>query len=415
MIPELVFRNPVLISGTNGANGAKYKFANVCTTPKALDAIVEIRGRSASDVVLRTIDSTGIGWDKAFQPCLGIPNVGRNREWWMEFEIEFREAGRNNSEKIDRFFITGLDIDGDGGNLNEWAEMFRPKSVQLSPVTGLVTTLLGTIVDLVNPDNDGNNYRINGPRTNYANIDTSATAVMATYMYEKKSKIGFRLGGRTNNNGGSSGEVGVRMNSFWFKQFSLTPPSIISLPVELTDFHAQLNGNRVDLSWTTQSEKNVSHFLVQKSEDGKTYTDAGLVFAYGNTNEQQKYAFPDNNINTSRPAVIYYRLKSVDFDAKTQLSDVRIIRTGGKYDQALSLNVFPNPAQNELRVTVPANWQGKKIRYEVLTASGQLVSQTERNAANQTETMDLSRLQTGFYIIRASAGGEQSQQKFLRK
>src|SRR5438128_99773 len=74
-IPELIFKNPVLVSGSPNQDGAIYRFPNVTTGSNAMDAIVTVKGRSAADVILKSIDSSGVGWDKAFQPTLGIPNV----------------------------------------------------------------------------------------------------------------------------------------------------------------------------------------------------------------------------------------------------------------------------------------------------------------------------------------------------
>nr|WP_287424193.1 hypothetical protein [Candidatus Brachybacter algidus] len=50
-----------------------------------------------------------------------------------------------------------------------------------------------------------------------------------------------------------------------------------TLPVKLTAFTAILNNNKVDLKWTTASEVNVSHFVVEKSTDGINYSDAGMA------------------------------------------------------------------------------------------------------------------------------------------
>ncbi len=413
-IPELIFRNPVLESGVAGQDGAKYRFSNVATGNKPLDAIVEIRGRSANDVVLRSIDSSGVGWDKAFQPSLGIPNVGANREWWMEFRVEFVESGKNNNQKIDKFYITGLDIDGDNGNLNEWVEMDKPKDVFLSPVTNLTATLLGTILDLLDLDNNGSDFRIDGPRQNYTNIDTSATAAMATYYYEKKSKITFKLGGKTNANGGSPGDVPIRMNSLWFKQFSLNPPQA-TLPVQLVNFSAMLVDQKVNLKWTTATEKNVSHFVVERSLDGKNFTEAGMVFAYGNTTEKVNYSFPDNSVNLAQAGVVYYRLRTIDIDKKSQLSDVKLVRLGKKNEQAIGILTYPNPVTNELRVTIPSTWQGAKVSFEVLTNSGQVVIRNEAANSGQTENLNVSRLTTGYYLVRATCNGETAQQKIIKQ
>jgi hypothetical protein len=408
-IPELVFTNPVLISGTAGQDGAKYRFSNVTTGTNALDAIVEIKGRSANDVVLKSIDSSGVGWNKAFQPTLGIPGVGANREWWMEFKLEFVNAGTNNKKKIDTFYVTGLDIDGDGSHLNEWAEMKKAKQLQVASTSNLVSSLLATVIDLLNLDNDGNDYRVNGPTTNYGSIDTGGTAVMATYKYAKKDQIEFKIGGKTNSTGGSSAAGGMRMNSLWFKQFSLTQST---LPVSLVDFSAILNKNKVDLKWITATEKNASRFEIERSTDGTNYNQVAMAFAYGNTSENKTYSFSDD-INNVQSSMIYYRLRSVDMDGKSQLSQVRIIRIG-KQGEMLKMVIYPNPVSSELRITIPEEWQNKQVLMEVFNQNGQKLKTLKINHISQTETIAVNDLAKGFYCVKATCGSEVAQQKFIK-
>lgn len=409
-VPELVFRNPVLLSGNAGKDGAKYKFDNIAN---GIYAIVEIKGRSANDVVLGAIDSSGIGWDKAFQPYLGIANVGANREWWMEFKMEFYKSSNDQKKKIDQFFVTGLDIDGDGGNLNEWAEMKKPAQVSLSPVTSITTTLLGTVIDILDFNNNGSDFRVNGPITNFTNIDTAATAVMATYMYEKKDMIEFKIGGKTNANGGSSGNVGIRMNSFWFKQFIMSPDPVL-LPVKLVSFAATLNDDQADLKWTTSSEKDVSHFSIEKSLDGQSFSQAGIVFAAGNSAAMVNYTFADKNINTFKKGIIYYRLRSIDIDGSSELSAVRMITLGSQNKQVISILTYPNPVTNELHITIPTNWQGKKATYEVLDNNGRTARSKVVASANQTESISVANLPRGFYIARVICDDESAQQKVIK-
>src|SRR2546423_1713461 len=133
VIPELIFQNPVLVSGTAGQDGAKYRFYNVGPN---LDAVVEIRGRSGSSVVLSHIDTAGIGWDKSFQPVLGIAGTApANTTWSMDFRMTFYQAGTNNKKRITKFYATGLDIDGDAGTLHEFAKMKKAKSLSVCTVT----------------------------------------------------------------------------------------------------------------------------------------------------------------------------------------------------------------------------------------------------------------------------------------
>jgi hypothetical protein len=118
--------------------------------------------------------------------------------------MQFVIAGTTTAKKIDTFYVTGLDIDGDGNHLNEWSLMQKANQVQLASGSALVSSLLSSVVDLLDLNNNGSDYRVNGPTTNYGAIDTSSAAVMATYKFVRKDKIRSKLGGKTNSGGGSS-------------------------------------------------------------------------------------------------------------------------------------------------------------------------------------------------------------------
>jgi hypothetical protein len=188
-----------------------------------------------------------------------------------------------------------------------------------------------------------------------------------------------------------------------------------TLPIKLKAFNANLkNENTVDLTWTTASEINVSHFVVEESTNGSTFTDAGLVFAYGNSTTDKSYNLADKISNT-QDAVIYYRLRSVDNDGKSQLSETRAIRITSKNQNNVTLLTYPNPASHELRITVPSGWQNKKVVYELYTASGQAVRKVENSSSSQTETMNISTLAPGFYLVRVTCNGEVAQQKIVKQ
>jgi hypothetical protein len=102
---------------------------------------------------------------------------------------------------------------------------------------------------------------------------------------------------------------------------------------QVTSFTGTLKNDRVDLRWATSSEKNVSHFIIEKSTDGKNYSQAGIVFAYGNTSETMNYPFFEKNINTSQEGIIYYRLSSVTNDGKIEFSQVTTITIGKKFEK----------------------------------------------------------------------------------
>ena len=399
---ELKFENVTLYSGSAGADGVVYKFPLVNNN---VDALMTITGRSSSLVSIMNIDLPSQGFTKAFQPQIKYSNgnVNSATTWWVEFQIQFVNKNTTTPATISNFQVTGLDIDGNGDKLKEWDAFYGANSYTVENNTQLTVSGLTGALNL--PLLPGKKFL--GTSTDHSNIDTSATEIMTTVSYTNTSSMIIRLGATTT---GSANNAN-RMYSIWFKNFAYTSP-LSTLPVKLESFSAVLNNNKADLKWTTASEINVSHFVIEKSYDGKNFSDAGLVFAYGNTAEKVNYSFSDN-VTNGQQAVIYYRLRSVDNDSKSQLSEIRIIRIGKK-DELLKMVTYPNPASSELRVTIPSAWQGKAVTLEVFNQTGQRVKTLNSINASQTETIAVNDLAKGFYLIKASCGVETAQQKVVK-
>lgn len=188
-----------------------------------------------------------------------------------------------------------------------------------------------------------------------------------------------------------------------------------SLPVKLTSFTAQLSSNnKVDLKWSTATEINASHFVIERSVDGKTYNELGIEFAAGNSTSVKNYQYTDN-IGSTDKTVYYYRLRMVDADGSSEYSAVRIIRIGKQNETIVTILTYPNPVTSEVRITIPANWQGKKATYEVVNANGQTAKRTEVANASQTETLNTSSLAPGFYLLRVTCDNATAIQKIIKQ
>jgi hypothetical protein len=187
-----------------------------------------------------------------------------------------------------------------------------------------------------------------------------------------------------------------------------------TLPVKLLSFSVTLVNGKAEINWVTASETNLSHFIVEKSYDGIHFNEAGTVFAKGNTTDNTNYNFSDD-LNSFQSGVIYYRLLSVDKDGKGSYSETRIIRMSRQDNNNIRIQAYPNPVTNELHISIPSEWQNKKVIYEVLNANGQVSKKTETNNSSQTETVNMSTLPPGFYIIRVSCEGQTRQQKIVRQ
>jgi len=400
---ELVFRNSSLASGTDRKDGAVYRFPSVTG---GVDALIKINGRSSSMVELKDIDLDNTGHDKAFQPRVTYNNGNANGavDWWMEFQVSFVKENTNTAINVTSFDITSLDIDGNGDKLSEYVSFYKQKSSTLETGSLLtVTNLLDIITNLLLPGK-----KFSGPVTNYADIDTSATKVMVTNTYENTNSFVFRTGAKTT---GSTGATD-RMYSFWFKGFSYSQPSITFLPATLVNWTATYNSGTVALSWTTTMEKNLSHFTIERSNDGIEYTDAAMIITEGNSDVKKNYSFTDK-LSASASGIMYYRLKAVDLDGRTKTSDVRAVRLG-KASETVKMIIYPNPATSEVRVTVPQSWQNKAVTYELLNTNGQLMKSISRPNANQTEIISLSQVPAGMYIMKVSNGVDTGAQAVVK-
>jgi hypothetical protein len=203
----------------------------------------------------------------------------------------------------------------------------------------------------------------------------------------------------------------VRISCDYMKIDAVSMSASLALPVKLASFSAVLNNKKAELTWKTAEEVNVNYFMVEKSNDGINFTDAGMIFAFGNSNSEKAYNFSDNLATATEP-VVYYRLRSVDNDGKTELSETRMLKLSKAQQAGLVITTYPNPVANELRITNPGTWQNK---YEIFSLSGQVVSKTTVAAASQTETTNISKLQSGVYMVKATCNGEIASQKIVKQ
>ena len=188
----------------------------------------------------------------------------------------------------------------------------------------------------------------------------------------------------------------------------------ITLPVNLVSFDAKYNKPDAILNWSTAQEKNFSHFVLEQSTDGINYNQLVIVFGAGESDTKKNYSYTDKNL-AGRKGLVYYRLKSVDNDGKFDYSSVRIIRLLDEEKKGITLSTYPNPAVNELKVTIPAAWQSKKATYEVVNTNGQVARKVVTGNSSQTETINVNSLAPGFYIVRVICEGQIAQQKIIKQ
>ena len=171
--------------------------------------------------------------------------------------------------------------------------------------------------------------------------------------------------------------------------------SSITLPIELTQFDVQnTEGSKNHLTWRTASEKDNSHFDIERSTDGNTFHSIGQV--KGN-NKPSSYQFVDN-----QPfAMSYYRLKQVDYDGTTTYSKVVSVEQKGK---GKGLKVYPTLVSNGI---LTIDTEGGQLQdFSITNLLGQQVL-----AGKTTQQIDVSRLPQGTYVLKVGV----EQVKFIKQ
>lgn len=388
--------NPVLIAGTARQAGAKYQYQNIAP---GTDAIVSIDSLVGGATINTIDDNTGKngGYTEGFQPQITSgPAVGYS---YAVFTISFKIAGTNVDQKLDTVSLTALDIDGTntlkefdqvslGGGATAWY-------MGSNPTISLTQVGAGTFKGI---NTDG--ITRNG-------VDTSTKSNMFTTTNTGVSFFTAKLG-ISNDHSTKT----LRLFSIYMKGFNY--PDMAVMPVTLQSFATTLNNNNeVNVNWTTATQSNVSHFVVQRSIDGKNFSEAGIVFSKGNSAISVNYSLTDN-ISSVKANLIYYRLCTVDLDGRLQYSDIRTVRISNTAAQGISVVTYPNPASNELRVTIPSTWQNKRVSYELFDVYGQLSKIVEEGTSLQTETINVSKLTSGMYIMKVNCEGQSIIQKVIK-
>lgn len=163
--------------------------------------------------------------------------------------------------------------------------------------------------------------------------------------------------------------------------------TVSPLPVELIDFRSECIEGKSRIMWTTASEINNDHFILQRSSNGVEWVPIRTMKGAGTSSAVHNYTIQDT-IGTS-----YYRLKQMDADGHSHYSNT--IYGGCNQDAVSDLLVYPNPAQD---VAYVKNLEAG-TRLEIINAVGQTLVSIIPN--EPLVTLLLSELEAGSYTLRS--------------
>ncbi len=344
--PIYGFDNYTLISGTNNTPGAVYLVSDI---GMGLDAWVEITdfagGASVSDVDNWNGSN---GYEDAWQPFI---NAAANTTSSVGWKITFKVGGTSTDTVIPNIVFAAIDVDGDASSIKEFVTAYQPNSISYLPTSLLTITTSG---------ND--KTATAGTLSSFPNIDTNNVAAMFKVNYKNVSNFRYRTGVI------NSDVAQVRQASLYFKAFFSLPVTV--LPIELIYFKAAANNGKVDLTWSTSSEKNNDFFTIERSVDAQRFEKVLTQKGAGNSNVTLTYRAIDHS---PLKGTSYYRLKQTDYNGEFTYSRVVAINNNEQTSSIEIKSITPVIFQESFRINFTGVENGL-VDFTLTNLSGQLVA-----------------------------------------
>jgi len=185
-----------------------------------------------------------------------------------------------------------------------------------------------------------------------------------------------------------------------------------TFPVEWLSFEATwLDGQYVELEWATASETRNERFDIERSLDGRTFTQVGSVAGAGTSTTPTQYTYVDLAIPDQQ---IYYRIRQIDLDGQSSYSEVRSIQPGES--APLSLKIGPNPTSEVLYLN--GYPRDRELGLTVMDMQGKAwLSTTLTRTSVFPYQLQVSSLPAGIYTLVVEDADEETRvsKRFIRQ
>ncbi len=298
------------------------------------------------------------------------------------------------------------------------------------PIAGITTDAYGNVRDLTTPDIGAEEFttELNAPTgllavsNNPAYVQlswTDNTTAETGYYVERKNGDSTSINPYTVIQTLIAGATVTRdstvaplttytyrvraFNGFLFSPYSNQATIVTMVPVELASYSVTAVKNNVNIEWSTATETNASHFIIERKLSDSEWMEAASIKAAGTSTTIKSYSFSDRNVATGKYS---YRLKQVDYDGTSETFSAIEVEVGIPTAFDMSQN-YPNPfnpsTKIEFSIPVPAN-----VTLDIFDISGQKVATVisgQMNAGYHFVNVDAAKygMSSGTYVYRLSA------------
>jgi len=191
-----------------------------------------------------------------------------------------------------------------------------------------------------------------------------------------------------------------------FSPFTISSSTTFApLPIELVSFQANCAGDdKINVTWTTASEHNASHYIVEHSRNGNDWTALTMVAAAGNSTSLLDYTYVHENPNAGTN---YYRLTQYDNDGVFEQFNAVAVDCDNM-NTTTTLSTYPNPSEGSFYISLfTEDMEGAGV-ITMTDAKGTVVYTQDVNIqkGNTIFHMDNLNVAPGMYYIQVANGNE---------
>jgi hypothetical protein len=185
---------------------------------------------------------------------------------------------------------------------------------------------------------------------------------------------------------------------------------VIILAVQLLNFTAVLNEDKVNLNWSTTSEIDNDYFTLERSPDGINFESLTTLKGSGTSTQKNDYSFVDYK---PLPGQSYYRLSQTDYNGVIKrLSIQAVINTNN--DGMFS--VVPNPTDGVVNISYYCNAAtGGTLKLYNSNGVSMLSKDFVCTAGANSSQLNLSDISPGIYLITFSTNDKFYSTKLIKR
>jgi hypothetical protein len=192
---------------------------------------------------------------------------------------------------------------------------------------------------------------------------------------------------------------------YWYYNAPTSPTPCSVLPIELLDFAGSYDkeNKKVELTWATATEHVNNHFEIERSDDGRNWTQLGRINSHapnGNSSQRLEYSFDDNSPVSG---TVYYKLRQFDNSGQENYGGMTVVTIDELAIAGVSLQ--PNPANSSVMIGFNSANDGN-AEIHIIDYTGRVIKtqNVESSTGKNSIEMETGDLAQGIYLVQVIVG-----------